>query len=141
MTTFSTVEVCRITGITPRQAQCFHEAGLVRPRMAYGGRVAGKWRVWSSMNLFDVLMIVKLRSKGISIKQIRKLKRGAWQAMKANPPLLRCSVLWYFTDGIRTRVAFSHLEVLDTMHGWRGRVAAFNVVPLVEQVRANGGSL
>ena len=67
--TFSSREVCRITGITGRQLQWWDERNLVSP---HGN---GRRRCYSLAEVLEISAIAELRRKGLSLQRIRRLAR------------------------------------------------------------------
>ena len=65
--TFSTDEVLRLTGATARQLQWWDERQLVAPLRD------GRRRIYSRNDLVDILVILQLRQRHISLQQVRKI--------------------------------------------------------------------
>jgi DNA-binding transcriptional MerR regulator len=67
--TYSSREVVRITGITPRQLQWWDEQGIVTPLRE------GRNRCYSFADLTELRVIAELRRKSFSLQGIRKVMR------------------------------------------------------------------
>jgi DNA-binding transcriptional MerR regulator len=66
---FTSQEVIRLTGITPRQLQWWDERGVVRPERE------GHRRLYSLNQLTEMAVICELRRKGFSLQAVRKVMR------------------------------------------------------------------
>ncbi|HEX3436563.1 MAG TPA: MerR family transcriptional regulator [Pseudacidobacterium sp.] len=66
---FSTSDVLDLTGVTARQLQWWDEKGVVVPRRE------GRNRIYSSSDLVEIIVIEELRSRRISLQQVRRVLR------------------------------------------------------------------
>jgi DNA-binding transcriptional MerR regulator len=66
---FTSQDVIRLTGITPRQLQWWDERGVVRPERE------GHRRLYSLNQLTEMVVICELRRKGFSLQGVRKVMR------------------------------------------------------------------
>jgi len=66
---FTSHEVIRLTGITPRQLQWWDERGIVRPERV------GHRRLYSLNQLTEMAVVSELRRKGFSLAGVRKVMR------------------------------------------------------------------
>lgn len=68
---FSTEDVCRITGLSYRQLDYWTRTGLVRPSLHDGRGSGAPYRRWSGSDVDEVLLIAKLVRAGVSYGRIR----------------------------------------------------------------------
>jgi DNA-binding transcriptional MerR regulator len=66
---FTTRDVVKLTGISPRQLQWWDERGIVVPARE------GHMRVYSLDDLAEVAVICELRERGFSLQKIRRVVR------------------------------------------------------------------
>jgi DNA-binding transcriptional MerR regulator len=66
---FTSREVGRLTGITPRQLQWWDERGIVIPVRD------GRRRVYSMEDLTEIAVICELRKRGFTLQGVRKVMR------------------------------------------------------------------
>lgn len=66
---FTTRDVLELTGVTARQLQWWDEKRVVVPERE------GRNRIYSTADLVEILVIEKLRSKHISLQQVRRVLR------------------------------------------------------------------
>jgi DNA-binding transcriptional MerR regulator len=66
---FTSQDVVRLTGITPRQLQWWDERGVVRPDRE------GHRRLYSLNQLTEMAVICELRRKGFSLQGVRQVLR------------------------------------------------------------------
>ena len=66
---FTTRDVVKLTGISPRQLQWWDEGGIVVPARE------GHMRVYSLDDLAEVAVICELRERGFSLQKIRRVIR------------------------------------------------------------------
>jgi DNA-binding transcriptional MerR regulator len=64
---FSTREVQQLTGASARQLQWWDEHRLVVPQRI------GRKRIYSSSDLMDILVVLELRRRHISLQQVRRV--------------------------------------------------------------------
>lgn len=66
---FSTRDVLEMTGVTARQLQWWDEKGVVVPQRE------GRNRIYAAADLVEILVIDELRSRRISLQQVRRVLR------------------------------------------------------------------
>lgn len=66
-TTYSSLDVAELTGVSLRQLQWWDEQGLVSPQQS------GHRRLYTSLEVLQVSLIMSLRTKGMSLQKIRPL--------------------------------------------------------------------
>jgi DNA-binding transcriptional MerR regulator len=76
---FSTSQVLGLTGATARQLQWWDEHALVVPSRA------GRKRLYSASDLADILVILELRRRHISLQQVRRVLRFLKQELHVRP--------------------------------------------------------
>jgi DNA-binding transcriptional MerR regulator len=68
---YSTVEVCRLTGLSFRRLDYWDRTGLLRPSVHPAGGSGGQGRLYSQNDLDRLLLIKKLLDLGVSLQRIR----------------------------------------------------------------------
>jgi DNA-binding transcriptional MerR regulator len=76
---FSTSQVLGLTGATARQLQWWDEHSLVVPVRA------GRRRLYSATDLADILVILELRRRHISLQQVRKVLQFLKRELHVRP--------------------------------------------------------
>jgi DNA-binding transcriptional MerR regulator len=76
---FSTSQILALTGVTARQLQWWDEHALVVPSRA------GRKRLYSPSNLADILVILELRRRHISLQQVRRVLRFLKKELHVRP--------------------------------------------------------
>src|SRR5215469_7351982 len=66
---FTSQDVLRLTGITPRRLQWWDERGVVKPERE------GHRRLYSLNHLTEMAVVCELRRKGFSLQGVRKVMR------------------------------------------------------------------
>jgi DNA-binding transcriptional MerR regulator len=110
---FSTSEVARLTGLTPRQLDWWDRRGFLRPSvMAASGY--GTRRRYSFTDVVKLRLAARLRAAGFGLPQVRRVvetlrRLDASQDSLASVRLLVADrrVVWARTDG----------ELVDLLHG------------------------
>src|SRR6516164_1371475 len=69
MKAFTSQNVVRLTGISPRQLQWWDEQGIVSPARH------GRCRLYSLADLTEISVICELRHRGFSLQRVRKVLR------------------------------------------------------------------
>lgn len=70
---YRTKTVARYTGATVRMLQLWDQSGEVVPKRGYSDTTPKDIRLYSSAQVAQVLLMVELRSKGLSHQRIKKL--------------------------------------------------------------------
>jgi DNA-binding transcriptional MerR regulator len=75
--TYSSREVAALTGLTARQLQLWDASGLLSPTVPSHRTDAGGYteRRYTPIELFELLVLADLRSRGFTIHQLHELQR------------------------------------------------------------------
>jgi len=73
---FCSEEIARMARVTPRQIQWWDEKRIVRPLLI------GHRRVYTAQDAIEVMMVAKLRDKGVSLQRIRRVLYGLKRVSK-----------------------------------------------------------
>src|SRR5262249_60386066 len=66
---FTSAQVVRLTGITPRQLQWWDERGIVVPKRE------GRRRLYSAEDITEIAVICALRRKGFPLQKVRRIMK------------------------------------------------------------------
>ena len=129
---FTSQEVIRLTGITPRQLQWWDERGVVRPERE------GHRRLYSLNQLTEMAVICELRRKGFSLQGVRKVMRfldrefgkGFAEIMSHN------SDLHLLSDGKRLYLETDAHQIVDILKNSAQPILGVCLSDAVRQVRA-----
>ena len=131
---YTSSEVIRRTGITPRQLQWWDERGVVVPQRE------GHRRLYSAQALAEIAVICELRQRGISLQKVRKVVRslqrefGRRLAQSGRGP--QCHLL---TDGHSIYIQTSAQQVLDVLSSARQPMFAICLSDTVRRVSGGVG--
>ena len=133
---FTSQEVIRRTGITPRQLQWWDERGVVRPERE------GHKRRYSMEHLIEVAVILELRRKGFSLQGVRKIMRFLERELgKGLAELVeRSSDYHLLTDGKRLYLETSAKQMVDILKNSAQPILGICLSDAVRQVRAGFNS-
>lgn len=129
---FTSQEVIRLTGITPRQLQWWDERGVVRPERD------GHRRRYSFNQLTEVAVICELRRKGFSLQGVRKVMhfldrefgKGLAEIMSHD------SELHLLSDGKRLYLETDAHQIVDILKNSAQPILGVCLSDAVRQVRA-----
>lgn len=129
---FTSQEVIRLTGITPRQLQWWDERGVVRPERD------GHRRLYSFNQLTEMAVICELRRKGFSLQGVRKVMRfldrefgtGLAEIMSHD------SELHLLSDGKRLYLETDAHQIVDILKNSAQPILGVCLSDAVRQVRA-----
>jgi DNA-binding transcriptional MerR regulator len=132
---FTSQEVIRLTGITPRQLQWWDERGVVRPEHE------GHRRLYSLNQLTEMAVICELRRKGFSLQGVRKVMRfldrefgkGLGEIMGHD------SELHLLSDGKRLYLETDVHQIVDILKNSAQPILGVCLSDAVRQVRAGAG--
>lgn len=112
---FTSAEVVRLTGITPRQLQWWDERGIVVPRRE------GHCRVYSPEDLAEVAVICSLRHKAFPLQRIRRIMRFLQKEFggRLAEAVTNGSEYHLLTDGKRVYLENSERQVIDILKNSR----------------------
>ncbi|MGH9513039.1 MAG: MerR family transcriptional regulator [Terriglobales bacterium] len=129
---FTSRDVVRLTGITPRQLQWWDERGIVVPLRE------GHRRVYSMEDLVEVSVICDLRRRGFSLQGVRKVVRLLQREFKKRlaETVDGKSDYHLLTDGSSLYLETSAKEILDILKNARQPMLAICLTDKVRQVKA-----
>jgi DNA-binding transcriptional MerR regulator len=140
---FTTREVIRFTGITPRQLQWWDERGIVVPARE------GHRRLYSMEDLAEVAVICELRRRGFSLQRVRKVMRFLQRefSKRLAETVSGASEYHLLTDGKTLYLETSARQIVDILKNARQPMLSVCLTDAVRQVRAeirakkNNGSI
>jgi len=129
---FTSAEVVKLTGITPRQLQWWDERGIVAP-----GR-EGRRRLYSQDDLAEVAVICALRRKGFPLQRVRRIMRFLQKEFGGRLAHAVSSGSDYhlLTDGKRIYLENSQSQVIDILKNSRQPLLGICLSDAVREVRA-----
>lgn len=129
---FTSAEVVKLTGITPRQLQWWDERGIVAP-----GR-EGRRRLYSQDDLAEVAVICALRRKGFPLQRVRRIMRFLQKEFGGRLAHAVSSGSDYhlLTDGNRIYLENSQSQVIDILKNSRQPLLGICLSDAVREVRA-----
>src|ERR1051326_6557068 len=128
---FTSQEVVRLTGITPRQLQWWDERRIVVP-VRQGHR-----RIYSFSDLTEVAVICELRRKGFSLQRVRKVVRFLHKecGKRLAETVTGSSSYHLLTDGRSLYLETSPQQIGDILKNSRQPMLAICLSDTVRQVR------
>lgn len=93
--TFTTEQVCRLTGLTPRQVGHWEKIGFIVPS-AQPGRGRGSRRAYTFQDVVEFRVAKRLLDAGMSLPAVRRAVRTLQQVRRSSRPL---SELALVSDG------------------------------------------
>jgi len=140
---FTTREVIRFTGITPRQLQWWDERRIVVPARQ------GHRRLYSMEDLAEVAVICELRRRGFSLQRVRKVMRFLQREFNKRlaETVSGASEYHLLTDGKTLYLETSARQIVDILKNARQPMLSVCLTDAVRQVRAeirskkNNGSI
>src|ERR1051326_9379881 len=129
---FTSQEVVRLTGITPRQLQWWDERRIVVP-VRQGHR-----RIYSFSDVTEVAVICELRSKGFSLQRVRKVVRFLQREFgkRLSETVSGSSSYHLLTDGRSLYLETSPQQIVDILKNSRQPMFAICLSDTVRQVKA-----
>jgi DNA-binding transcriptional MerR regulator len=130
--TFTTREVVRYTGISPRQLQWWDERGIVVPVRD------GHNRVYSLDDLAEVAVICELRERGFSLQKIRRVVRFLQRELSRRlvETVGAASEYHLLTDGQHIFLEDSARGVVDILKNARQPMLAVCLSDTVERIQS-----
>jgi DNA-binding transcriptional MerR regulator len=130
--TFTSRDVVRLTGITPRQLQWWDERRIVVP-IRQGHR-----RLYSMEDLAEVAVICELRQRGFSLQRVRKVMRFLQREFgkRLAETVSGTSEYHLLTDGKTLYLETSPRQIVDILKNARQPMLAVCLSDTVRQVRA-----
>lgn len=129
---FTSRDVVRMTGITPRQLQWWDERGIVRPTRE------GHRRLYAIEDLVEVAVICELRQRGFSLQRVRKVMRFLQREFgkRLAETVSGASEYHLLTDGTSLYLETSARQIVDILKNARQPMLALCLSDTVRQVRA-----
>jgi DNA-binding transcriptional MerR regulator len=129
---FTSAEVVKLTGITPRQLQWWDERGIVAPARE------GRRRLYSQDDLAEVAVICALRRKGFPLQRVRRIMRFLQKEFGGRLANAVSSGSDYhlLTDGKRIYLENSQSQVIDILKNSRQPLLGICLSDAVREVRA-----
>lgn len=129
---FTTREVIKATGITPRQLQWWDERGIVVPARD------GHRRLYSMEDLAEVAVICELRLRGFSLQRVRKVMRFLQRefSKRLAETVSGSSEYHLLTDGKTLYLETSPRQIVDILKNSRQPLMSICLTDAVRQVRA-----
>ncbi len=129
---FTSAEVVKLTGITPRQLQWWDERGIVRPQRE------GRRRMYSAEDLAEVAVICALRRKGFPLQRIRSVMKFLQKEFggRLAKAVSTGSDYHLLTDGKRIYLENSQRQVIDILKNSRQPLLGVCLSDAVREIRA-----
>jgi DNA-binding transcriptional MerR regulator len=129
---FTSAEVVRLTGITPRQLQWWDERGIVVPHRE------GRRRLFSFDDLTEVVVICALRRKGFPLQRVRRIMKFLQKEFgrRLAATVGNGSEYHLLTDGKRIYVENSQRQVIDILKNSRQPLLGVCLSDAVREIRA-----
>lgn len=129
---FTSAEVVKLTGITPRQLQWWDERGIVVPR-----RKAHR-RLYSVDDITEIAVICALRRKGFPLQKMRNIMKFLQRELgrRLAEAVSNGSDYHLLTDGKRLYLENSQRQVIDVLKNSRQPLLGVCLSDAVREVRA-----
>lgn len=129
---FTTAQVVRMTGITPRQLQWWDERGIVVPSRE------GRRRLYSQDDVTEVAVICALRRKGFPLQRVRRIMKFLQKEFgrRLSATVSSGDEYHLLTDGRRIYVENSQRQVIDILKNSRQPLLGVCLSDAVREVRA-----
>jgi len=133
MRAFTSQNVVRLTGISPRQLQWWDEQGIVSPARQ------GHCRLYSLADLTEISVICELRRKGFSLQRVRKVLRFLQReyGKRLVSTLSGSGQVHLLTDGERIYLETSARQVIDILKNARQPLLTICLSDAFRQIRAD----
>lgn len=129
---FTSAEVVKLTGITPRQLQWWDERGIVVPERE------GRRRLYSQEDITEVAVICALRRKGFPLQRVRRIMRFLQKELgrRLAEAVSSGSDYHLLTDGKRIYLENSERQVIDILKNSRQPLLGICLSDAVRELRA-----
>ncbi len=129
---FTSAQVVRLTGITPRQLQWWDERGIVKPQRE------GRCRLYTFDDLTEIAVICALRRKGFPLQRVRRIMRFLQKELgrRLAESVSNGSEYHLLTDGKRIYLENSQRQVIDILKNSRQPLLGVCLSDAVREVRA-----
>jgi DNA-binding transcriptional MerR regulator len=128
---FTSAQVVKLTGITPRQLQWWDERGIVRPQRE------GRCRMYSLDDLTEVAVLCALRRKGFPLQRVRRIMKFLQKEFggRLAQAVSNGSEYHLLTDGKRIYLENSERQVIDILKNSRQPLLGVCLSDAVREVR------
>ena len=131
---FTSAEVVRLTGITPRQLQWWDEKGVVVPTRQ------GHRRLYGIEDVTEIAVLCELRQRGFSLQRVRKLIRLLQREFSGRlAAVLSGRDCHLLTDGTHLYLETSPQQIVDILNNARQPILGVCLSDTVRQIRAGTG--
>ncbi len=129
---FTSAQVVKLTGITPRQLQWWDERGIVAPQRE------GRRRLYSVDDITEVAVICALRRKGFPLQRVRRIMKFLQKEFgrRLAEAVSNGSDYHLLTDGKRVYLEDSERRVIDVLKNSRQPLLGLCLSDAVREVRA-----
>lgn len=129
---FTSAQVVRLTGITPRQLQWWDEQEIVVPARE------GRRRLYSADDVTEIAVICALRRKGFPLQRVRRIMKFLQKELgrRLGEAVSNGSEYHLLTDGNRVYLENSQREVIDILKNSRQPLLGVCLSDTVREVRA-----
>jgi DNA-binding transcriptional MerR regulator len=129
---FTSAQVVRLTGITPRQLQWWDERGIVTPRRD------GRRRLYTAEDIAEIAVICALRRKGFPLQKVRSIMRFLQKELgrSLGEAVSNGSEYHLLTDGKRIYLENSQRQVVDILKNSNQPLLVICLSDTVREVRA-----
>ena len=129
---FTSAQVVRLTGITPRQLQWWDERGIVVPKRE------GRRRLYSADDITEIAVICALRRKGFPLQKVRRIMKFLHRELgrRLSEAVSNGSDYHLLTDGRRVYLENSQREVIDILKNSRQPLLGVCLSDAVREVQA-----
>ena len=130
---FTSAQVVKLTGITPRQLQWWDERGIVMPQRE------GRRRLYTGDDLTEIAVICALRRKGFPLQRVRRIMKFLQKEFgrRLAEAVSNGSEYHLLTDGKRIYLENSQRQVIDILKNSRQPLLAVCLTDAVREVRAD----
>jgi DNA-binding transcriptional MerR regulator len=129
---FTSAQVVKLTGITPRQLQWWDERGIVQPQRE------GRCRMYSFDDVTEVAVICALRRKGFPLQRVRRIMKFLQKEFgrRLAQAVSNGSEYHLLTDGKRIYLENSERQIIDILKNSRQPLLGVCLSDAVKEVRA-----
>ena len=129
---FTSAQVVKLTGITPRQLQWWDERRIVVPQRE------GRRRLYSADDVAEIAVICALRRKGFPLQRVRRIMRFLQKEFgrRLAEAVSNGSEYHLLTDGKRIYLENSERQVIDILKNSRQPLLGVCLSDAVREVRA-----
>jgi len=129
---FTSAQVVKLTGITPRQLQWWDERGIVAPQRE------GRRRLYSADDITEVAVICALRRKGFPLQRVRRIMKFLQKEFgrRLAEAVSNGSDYHLLTDGKRIYLEDSERRVIDVLKNSRQPLLGLCLSDALREVHA-----